>query len=142
MSEEGGAVHRGLSFSGTGAIMNSVGKLLALVANALVIAAIIYMMVGSGISAMILFTPLLFAFLVFVLMIMAIIGKPESFLKYFMFVCTDLGVLIVILAMSFQSFPWSSHISVDSFPLWASIVAWIVCVYLLIVSILHCAKVI
>ena len=147
MSEEGSGVHRGLSFVGTGAILNSIGKLLALIANALVIAAIIKMMADTkGEPAMILFTPLLFSILVFVLMIMAIIGKPEAFVKYFMFICTDLGVLIVIVVLSFQSYPWgySEYLNqlLDYYPLWASIISWIVCVYLLIIAILHCAKVV
>ena len=146
MSEEGSGVHRGLSFAGAGAILNSIGKILALVANGLIIAAILYIMVNwGGEPAMIYFTPLLFAILVFVLMIMAIIGKPEAFVKYFMFICTDLGVLIVILALSFQSFPWVSGSAseyIGYFPFWASIIGWFVCVYLLIVSILHCAKVV
>eukprot|EP00766_Chilomastix_caulleryi_P002128 gnl/Chilomastix_caulleri/3107.p1 GENE.gnl/Chilomastix_caulleri/3107~~gnl/Chilomastix_caulleri/3107.p1 ORF type:complete len:141 (-),score=3.58 gnl/Chilomastix_caulleri/3107:58-480(-) len=99
---------RGLSFKGRDAILSSVGLLLALVADALMFAAIIFIMAArfSGYWSMIYFTPLLFSGLILALMIMAIIGKPEVLLKHFLFVCTDLGVLIVLVAISFVSFPW------------------------------------
>lgn len=61
---------------------------------------------GAKEDGMVLFTPLCFAVLILAVLVMALIGKPEGFIKYFSFVFTDVGVLVLLIALSFITFPW------------------------------------
>lgn len=171
MSDEGSAGTKGLSFSSGAAIVTSIGKILTIVADLLLIVAMFIIILSKedcemdlyywdeGFRAqdknprcctgmenplkrekedkesrdngnfenektrewkcypthtvfnskepgMLLFTPLCFAVLVLAVLVMALIGKPESFIKYFSFVFTDIGILVLLVALSFITFPW------------------------------------
>lgn len=170
MSEEGSAGTKGLSFSSGAAIVTSIGKILTIVADLLLIVAMFIIILSkencsqdlsdwnmyraqdknpkcctgmenplkrgkedaesrekgdyedkktrewkcypthtvfnSKEPGMLLFTPLCFAVLVLAVLVMALIGKPESFIRYFSFVFTDVGILVLLIALSFITFPW------------------------------------
>lgn len=171
MSDEGSAGTKGLSFSSGAAIVTSIGKILTIVADLLLIVAMFMIILSKedcktdfdywdeGFRAqdknprcctgmenplkrekedteswekgdyedkktrewkcypthtvfnskepgMLLFTPLCFAVLVLAVLVMALIGKPESFIRYFSFVFTDIGILVLLIALSFITFPW------------------------------------
>lgn len=135
----------GLSFNGKANICVSVGKILSIVALALMFVAqfcfLIAVSGSCGVGQSLTFWLLVGWFCA--LLIMDLIGKPARILKWFPFVHYPIGVMALLLVLSLFAFRFCDPFPggqnggwAVSFSSFSGLFAWLVFIYLLIIALL------